>query len=345
MSSPRIALTARLACLVLVLPVASGDAAAQEKQPPVQAKQIAGDLPVLAAGNSWGVLFLAAAAQIANEERHRQAFWDSPRIALAAASAELVTEFNPFTRLLLRKRGWDLAVWHERRDEFDSAPELDRSLLLAVRDGTGMPDFRGKAPDLRRKSEQAVYDAYCQAVFYAHITPLPAFEKSADDFKHVTFAHLWNEFKRMKKAYEEKHFDEENQYRGKVLRVQGELLRLRKWDAPKKLLERGVPFVYEGWIKGPTKDSFPFVVILPDPVPDKFSPTGVLEPSEDLKRSVVFYGYFFKMTHYPVQHGTGDKVRTEERDSPMLIGPTLILEGEPPPAVAVNPMSRSSCTP
>jgi hypothetical protein len=36
------------------------------------------------------------------------------------------------------------------------------------------------------------------------------------------------------------------------------------------------------------------------------------------------------MFRYPVQVGAGANVRTEDRDSPMLIGPTLIVNHSPP---------------
>jgi hypothetical protein len=209
--------------------------AAQERPAP----RLPANLADLAAANSWEALFLTASAQMIAMEMKRQEFWNDPRAALAAATAELVVQPNPLTRALMRMRGKDWAVWHERRDDLDSAPDLNPDWLRAVRDGTTMPDFRGKAPDLRRKSDLAVYDAYCQAVLFARIAPMQAFEKSADDFKHVTFSHLWNEFDRMKHEYKEKHFDEPNKYRGKVLRVQGELLRLRKYPAPTKLLDQG----------------------------------------------------------------------------------------------------------
>jgi len=296
-----------LAALVAAQPATAQEPSARPRPPLAEAQLIAG-----AAAGSWETLFLAASVAARQTELDRQAFWDSPEGTHAAATAQVIAERNPFTQAVLRIRGLDLAVWHERRPfDVDRALELNPEWLARIRDSTHMPDFRGRLPDKRAPHEVATDNAWCQAVLFANQTPLEAFISSADDNKYVTWGDLYADSER---------------FRGKVVPVKGELLRLRRKDAPFRMQVLGVKFVYEAWIKGPTDKSTPFCVVFPIPAEDKSSPTGVLEPAEEMKRNVTFYGYYFKKLRYQVQEIVGGKMKTRYQDSPMLIGPTLILD-------------------
>ena len=220
-------------------------------------------------------------------------------------------ERNPYTQALLRLRGRDLGVWHEPLFDVDlGAPPLDPVWLGKIDDKRNLPDFSRFVSDKLRTKDWAVYNAYCQALHFANEVPLEAFIKSANDNRHVTWGDL---------------YQNSAEYRGQVIPIQGRLLRVREFDAPRALQIEGIKHVYEGWIMGPTKNSNPFVVLFPDLPKDKTSPTGVLEPAEELHRKATFYGYYFKKYRYPVQLGSGANVRTEDRDTAMLIGPPPIL--------------------
>lgn len=295
---------------------------------PLRPGQYLQDLHYLAAVGAEGplaVLGEIACAHLLHLERQQNAFWDSLPRMKAAASAQLILEGNPFTLALMRLRGRDFLVWREDLIA-EHVPELNPDWLEKIRDKTPMPDFRGVADDEKRKDQLAVYDAFCQAVLYAQQTPLDLFIEDAKENAHVTFAHLWTN---------------SNQYRGMVIPLKGTLLRMRKFDAPNKLRKEGLKFVYEGWIKGLTPDAKPFVVIFPIAPEDRSSPTGVLEPAEQLSRPVSFYGYYLKLFRYAVI----EKGKSRDQDSPMLVGPTLVLERKlppppPPPPPPPDPVSE-----
>jgi hypothetical protein len=289
--------------------------------PPSRLAQDLHCLAALGVPGPEGPLGILPAAFLLSQERQQQAFWESVPLAQPAAAAEMVLERNPFTLVLMRIKARDWVVWHEPLAP-DLAPELTAEWLDKVRDNKAMPDFRGKPLGKRRPEEVAVYNAYCEAVANAHEVPLEAFMKSAEDYKFVTFAHLWTD---------------SDKYRGKVIPLQGRLLRVRQIEAPLQLQDRGIKFIFEGWIKGPTKDSTPFVVIFPELAEDKTSPTGLLEPAENMDRAVTFYGYYFKKFRYPVELGTGPQKKTVDRSSPLLIGPTVILTQAAPPPTPSEP--------
>ena len=257
------------------------------------------------------ILLATAFASIAHTQPDTNKFWDDDRRSQAAAAAQLVIEHNPFTQALLRIRGWEKGVWHEPLYDVNlGAPPLDPDWLAKIDDKRNLPNFGRFIDDERRSQDWAVYNVYCQALRFAAQIPIEAFIKSAAENKNVTWGHL---------------YQNPGDFRGKVIPIQGRLLRVRQLDAPRGLQEKGIHHVYEGWILGPTKNSYPFVVIFPDLPKDKTSPTGVLEPNEDLNRKATFYGYFFKKYRYPVQLGSGANVHTEERDTALLIGPAPIL--------------------
>ena len=258
------------------------------------------------------ILLATAFPSFAGGQPDFDPFWDDDRRSQAAAAAQLVLERNPYTQAVLRIRGRNPGVWHEN-PLFDvnlGAPPLDPDWLAKIDDKRNLPNLGRFIGEEQESQDRAVYKAYCQAVRFAARVPIEAFIKSADENKYVTWGHLY-----------QKSAD----YRGKVIPLQGRLLRVRQLDAPLALQAEDIKFVYEGWILGPTKNSYPFVVIFPNLPKDKTSPTGVLEPAEDLNRKVTFFGYHFKKYRYPVQIGFGANVRTEEHTTALLIGPAPIL--------------------
>jgi hypothetical protein len=116
-------------------------------------------------------------------------------------------------------------------------------------------------------------------------------------------------------------------YRGRVLHIEGRLLRLRKWDKiPKDAQEKGVKEVYEGWIALPLRGSHPVCVLFP------ILPEG-LEPAEQVDRDVSFDGYLICLYRY--RSGKGDL------DTPLLIGPSVRLTSAPAEVPTVSVVSPS----
>ena len=255
------------------------------------------------------------------DARDEQQFWDAERRRHAAiAAVQMITQPNPYVMALVCHPGQGKVQHLARLPGYDpalGAPKLDPARLALVKDRTGMPDFRDRDPQIRGKYEKAAYDLYCTAVYFSWIAPVEAFEKSAEDNGEVTFGHLYQE---LNPRLDDKR-ELVNRYRGKVIPIQGQLLRLRQHPSPISLLDKGIPYVYEGWIMGPTPGAYPFCVIMPNPPEDKDSPTGVLEPAEQMNRSVKFYGYFFKLFHYLTPPNASDPLKPVPRDTPMLIGP------------------------
>jgi hypothetical protein len=261
-------------------------------------------LAVIAFG-SFGHAQDVAATKTSKEDL----FWEVRQRQEAAAAAQLILAGNPLTATVLRHESLRWNVWREPAFIGDAVPALSQKWLNEVRDGTPMPNLKGKAPDEIRDDQTAIVKLLSQALVFANNTPLDAFARSAEENKHVTFAHLW----------EDPHL-----YRGRVIPIKGRLLRLRKHNAPLEAHEKGVPDVYMGWIAGPTRGSHPFEVLFP------ILPDG-LQVAEEMNREVTFYGYFLKKIMYE----GADKKRHE---TPLLVGPTVIL-AEPAAAPAATPTS------
>ncbi len=188
-------------------------------------------------------------------------------------------------------------------ENFDgkTAPTLNPKLLKTL------PDLdKRTVPDLsKRKGTQAEADflqLYREAMINAARVPKEAFVEYAKDFTHLTWAHLYNEA--------ERHY-------GKVVTVEGKLLRLRKYDAPALLAEQDIPFIYEAWVQGPTEGSNPFAlefVHLPDGIK--------VAEHYDQPPVVRFWGYF--LGRYRYRGGQGKDFVTH-----LAVGPTLSVRREP----------------
>jgi hypothetical protein len=143
--------------------------------------------------------------------------------------------------------------------------------------------------------------------------PAAAFKKSGDENDWITYRHLISK-------------NGANNFRGKVVRVQGRMANLTKFEATQYAMKHGVSWMYEGWIFGPTPGANPFRVIFP------ILPEGI-KPAEKMDRRVTFYGYFLADIKYDAGGG--------RLETPLLIGPTVILNDEAvaPVEVAQTPFA------
>jgi hypothetical protein len=235
-------------------------------------------------------------------------FWFDPRRAQPAAAVELVAAQNPFTIVALRLRGHDLVVWGELEFAGDEAPDLNRHWLASARerDGKSMPNL-AKDPDEIPEADRDYCQLYNQALVYAFRVPAEAFAKSAQGNENITFAHLYNETWK---------------YRGKVIPVKGNLLRVREYDAPIGAQALGVKKFYEGWIAPPTYRSHPLCVLFP------VLPDG-LKPAEKMNTWVEFNGYVINLYRYT--SGREDaKGKLQPLNTVLMIGPTVKLAQAPP---------------
>ena len=163
-------------------------------------------------------------------------------------------------------------------------------------------DLRGRVEDRtpidywlqNNPTEEA--KAYCQALIAANQTSAKAFANSA---RHdVTFAHL---------------FEEPEKYRGQVVRFEGRVRRVRRFDPPNEVKGDvfGINNLYEAWIFDPEIHGA-------NPVCLVFTqlPSGV-RVKEDMEVPVAFDAYFFKRYRYKAKDGL--------HDCPLFIGHTLTV--------------------
>jgi hypothetical protein len=263
----------------------------------------------MAAGNKNFVLTLCLSAYAlpcpaqTPADTKAEVFWETRQRQNAGAAAQLILARDPLTVVVLREAGFRGKVWNEPDFIAATAPPLSSEWLEKIRDGTPMPDFRGKAEDERRPDQVAIYKIWMEAIANAFNTPPDAFAKSAEENSHVTFAHLYNN---------------PSMYRGKVIPITGRLARLRKYEAS-WATKAGINYVYEGWIFGPTRGSNPFQVIFP------ILPEGLKE-AETMDVQVSFNGYFLKKLKYQAADRSKNPTYLE---TPLFIGPTLTLLRKP----------------
>ena len=228
-------------------------------------------------------------------------FWETRQGLNVQAAVQMALHGDPLAAAAIRVIASEqvlLPAWHFRAD---TVPPLRQEWLDLIADDTFIPDLRGRARDEAPRSDWAFYDVYCQALVLSLLTPAAAFERAAEENRHVTFAHL---------------FRNPKQFRGQVIPVQGRLMMLRKWDAPRKAQEDGVRFIYEGWVEGPTRHTNPYCVVFTE------LPAG-LKVSEKVDRKITFNGYFIKKFRYTAANA--------DRLTHLLIGPTVTVHDPAPP--------------
>jgi hypothetical protein len=234
-------------------------------------------------------------------------FWDDPAIGPAAAAAQLVIARDPFAIAAMRAKGLKEFVWRES-PVIDTVPALDQNLLNNVRDGKFFPKISDKPKSEVPPDVLATYQLFNQMLIHSFEVPLDVFKKSGEELKYRTYADM---------------MAAPNRFRGKIMRVHGRMTMLRQYDATQAAKDDGVANMYEAWIFGPTPGANPFCVFFP------ILPAG-LEPAEKMDRKVTFYGYF--LTNFKYDAGGG------RRETPLLIGPTVILDDNP----AIEPAEAST---
>ena len=240
-------------------------------------------------------------------------FWFSSAKRRAASAAQLVLARNPLTIAVMRFKSFEELIWADLEFAHEFAPPLNPDWLDEVADHRVLPDVRGKTREEMPKWVWPTYEAYCQALIYSFRFHEDAFKKSAKENADLKFPHLWNEPKI---------------HRGKVIPVQGRLVRIRKYEAPWPAKREGIQHVYEGWLYGDTKNSTPYCVIFTVP------PEGV-QVAETLRRQASFEGYFLGRFKFRVG-AVGDQ---RDIDIPLFIGPTIHVAQELPPAIDDTPFS------
>lgn len=240
-------------------------------------------------------------------------FWFSSAKRRAASAAQLVMARNPLTIAVMRFKSYQELIWADLEFANDLAPPLNPDWLADIVDGRPLPDLRGKTLDELPKSALPTYHAYCEALINAFQLPPDAFKKSAKENVDIKFPHLWNEPKIN---------------RGKVIPVQGRLVRVRKYEAPWPAKKAGIQHLYEAWLYGDTKNSTPYCLIftvLPEGVP----------VTEKIRRQASFEGYFLGRFRFRV--GSIDEQR--DVDIPLFIGPTIRVAEETATPIDDTPFS------
>lgn len=246
-----------------------------------------------------------------NDAEDFGAFWFNKERAQAASAAQIVgMGDDPIAALALRAAGLHWIVWDEVGFAEQFAPELRPSLLQNIQDGRWLPNMVAKPKDEIQVPDMAFYKAYSDALVNAYWTPPEAFKKSAAENRTVTYAHLMST---------------PNRYRGKVIPIQrGRLVMLRKEEPTILAKNEGVKSVYVGWVFGETKHANPFCIQFP------ILPKG-LEPAEKMDKTIAFDGYFLATFKY---EGARKDDRPRILTTPLLVGPTVVVENEAAPVEA-----------
>src|SRR5262245_2637337 len=281
---------------------------------PSRFTRLAAVASLILATTGWMVAQPPASKDDAKEQAAKDDdFWFSSAKRRAASAAQLVLARNPFAIAAMRIKSLQELIWADLEFANELAPPLNQDWLDDIVDGRPFPDLRGRAKDELPKSALPTYNAYCQALIYSFQLPPDAFRKSARENGDIKFPHLWNEPKIN---------------RGKVIPVQGRLIRVRKWDAPWPAKKEGIQHVYEGWLYGDTKNATPYCLIftvLPDGVP----------VTEKMRRQASFEGYFLGRFRFRV--GSIDEQR--DVDIPLFIGPTIRVAEETATPIDDTPFS------
>lgn len=188
--------------------------------------------------------------------------------------------------------------------------DKDRQYLLRVRD---FQPLRIGGLDPKAAEEKEPFE---ELVLHAH--GFGQDELLAACRKDVAYGHMTA---RDELAREEVRYE--------LVRVEGKMKRLSRMGASARLLEAGIPELYEAWIfpAGLTKPE-PVCVILTEP------PPGV-EPAVDLSPPVpvVTAGYFFKIVQYSSSEpDPADKTRTLAHRAPLLVGKSAVADREAAPS-------------
>ncbi len=242
-----------------------------------------------AMGPGW---IRASANLIAGGEDHFQVWnlegpWATTRGRQLRAVAELVfspaLETMPVTTLAQVSAGQALDFWTVTDPMV--IQKIPQTLLDMVRDDRGIPTA---------KKDDLEVMAYWEIALAASRTDPEAFRRAAD--LSLTRADLMNQPSRN---------------RGKVVRITGRLVRLRKIEPTAMGAQAGVPILYEGWIITEAYGANPSVVLV------SVLPEG-MTPSETMETDVEVDGFFYKRYRYE-SAGPGPD-GTLFRKAPLIMG-------------------------
>ena len=153
--------------------------------------------------------------------------------------------------------------------------------------------------------------AWNRVVLHAHRFTTEELEAGAR--KDVTFADLM--------------LERRGDYKLQLIAIEGRLIRLKRGESNKRMLDAGIPVWYEGWVvpKGEPR-GLPVCVILTE------LPPG-LEPKPLMNRWVSFAGYSFKLMIYESgEHQKYDPAKNVWKKAPLLIGRSVVLRDDEKPA-------------
>jgi hypothetical protein len=260
-----------------------------------------------AAGTALILFALAAVATPAQQPDRddfpSEFFLRADRTA-AAAGAQMTAPADAMTAVAIRLAAFDLDLWHEPPPLLDRVPTLNALRLGGVRDDTWFGQFEQAMPDEIPKEARDEDWVYWQAVFHASRIGAAVFAKDSQKNRYVTFGHLYYE---------------PAKYRGRVVHVEGRLLRLKRLDPPLHAQLRGLKELYEAWIATDQPGAHPVCAII------AHRPEG-LEPGDQLNRNVAVDGYFFKRYRY-ISGRLDKEGNNQPLSTVLIIGPTIALRG------------------
>jgi hypothetical protein len=210
------------------------------------------------------------------------------RVSLGAGTLVLSGFDGPFAGLGALVAGQQHDCW--ALIDTDRFRPLPAEWLEAVSDGRGIPVGGLEA------------EMYARVLLRANFTSAKAFRGAVRT--DVTYNHV---------------FEDPARYRGVVVRVEGRLLRVNRYDPPFEAAEAGVNDVYEAWVFNEQLGANPYCVIFTEWPADL--PRDLLGvPKIERPIRVALDGYFFKKFRYK----SNDR-RSSERDAPLVIGHALFV--------------------
>ena len=167
--------------------------------------------------------------------------------------------------------------------------------------------IRDSAPMSRSQDSWEEAAAWNRVVLHAH--RFTTEELEAKSRKDLTFADLFTETR--------------SEYKLQLVTFEGRLIRLKKAESNKRLIEAGISDVYEGWLVPKAEPrGHPICIILTD------LPPG-LEPKPLMSKWVSFSGYSFKLLLYESgESRPDDPAKNIWKKAPLLIGRSIVLRDE-----------------
>jgi len=261
-------------------------------------------LAVVGASTTPGLGPIATTGTLYAGERYRSwslegplSYWH-PRVALTASTlvglGSTIAGLPGVADLATLQIGEYLDCWILQ--DTDRFRPLPTSWLREIEDGKGIAEGGFEA------------DIYARTLARVQYTSPAALAKALS--RGVTYTHV---------------FQEPERYRGSVIRVEGRLLRVNRYDPPFEARQAGVHHLYEGWVFSEFLGANPYVVIFtnwPANLPESL--LGQPKIREDIRVSMD--GFFFKKFRYQ----SNDR-RSSHRDAPLVIGNTLTVLSLPEP--------------